>query len=341
MSYFFSIIIPVYNTEEYLPRALDSILNQDFDTGRIEVVVVNDGSPKSEECRVIVKEYSKKLHIKFIDNEKNQGLYMARKLGVANVNHNEGYLLHLDSDDFLERNALSILYKDIQKKGDADYIEFSFFKLKDTAKIRNSNEINIQKKTLENILSYKQNHTIWNKCFKISFIKNIYANMPDFYSYYNEDYYQMGIIDYYAKNIRYIKSSLYVYVLGTGVTGVIKYKKEKIKKIILSIYNVEKYLCDFYQDRNCENYIPLVENFSQYLYSLCLSHSEPNDFFDVYIELLGIERFKMFFISHVDSLNNTIRIYEKKMRLFLPIKILIKPFRAFYRFFKKCCKKKN
>ena len=79
-------------------------------------MVVNDGSPKSEECRVIVNEYSKKLHIKFIDNEKNQGLYMARKLGVANVNHNEGYLLHLDSDDFLERNALSILYKDIQKR---------------------------------------------------------------------------------------------------------------------------------------------------------------------------------------------------------------------------------
>ena len=339
MSYFFSIIIPVYNTEEYLPRALDSILNQDFDTGRIEVVVVNDGSPKSEECRVIVNEYSKKLHIKFIDNEKNQGLYMARKLGVANVNHNEGYLLHLDSDDFLETNALSILYKDIQKKGDADYIEFSFFKLKDNVKIRNFDVMNIQKRTLEDVLSYKQNHSVWNKCFNILFIKNIYANMPYFYSYYNEDYYQMGIIDYYAKNRRSIKSSLYVYVLEIGITGVKKYEKEKLKKMILSIYNVEKYLCNFYRDKNCENYIPLVENFSQYLYSLCLSHSEPNDFFDAYIEILGIEKFKTFIISHLDNLNDIIRSYQKKMRVFLPIKILIKPFRSFYRFFKKHNKK--
>lgn len=164
--------------------------------------------------------------------------------------------------------------------------------------------------------------------------------MPYFYSYYNEDYYQMGIIDYYAKNIRYIKSSLYVYVLGTGVTGIIKHEKEKLKKMILSIYNVEKYLCNFYRDKNCENYIPLVENFSQYLYSLCLSHSEPNDFFDAYIEILGIEKFKTFIISHLDNLNDTIRSYQKKMRVFLPIKILIKPFRSFYRFFKSHINKK-
>ena len=79
MSSFFSIIIPVYNTEKLLPRALDSILNQDFDNNKIEVIVVNDGSPNANECRSIIKEYAKKLNIKFIDNIENQGLYMARR----------------------------------------------------------------------------------------------------------------------------------------------------------------------------------------------------------------------------------------------------------------------
>lgn len=339
MSYFFSIIIPVYNTEEYLPRALDSILNQNFDTNRIEVLVVNDGSPKTRECDKIIEKYSDKIAIKYIRNEVNQGTHIVRKLGVANVSDGEGYLLQLDSDDFFETNALSTLYRDIQKNGEVEYIEFSFSKLRGNIKIPNSDELNVQKRTLEDVLSYKKNHSVWNKCFKISFIKNIYANMPNFYSYYNEDYYQMGIIDYYAKNRRFIKSSLYVYVLGTGVTGVVKHEKEKVKKMIFSIYNVEKHLCDFYQDKNCENYSFLVENFSQHLYGLCLFHSEPNDFFDVYIELLGIERFKMFFISHLDELNNTIKEYQKKMRLLLPIKILIKPFKSFYRFCKKCYKK--
>ena len=55
MSCFFSIIIPVYNTEQYLPRALDSILNQDFDIDKIEVIVVNDRSPKTMQCDEIVE----------------------------------------------------------------------------------------------------------------------------------------------------------------------------------------------------------------------------------------------------------------------------------------------
>ena len=58
MSYFFSIIIPVYNTEKLLPRALDSILNQDFDINKIEVIVVNDASPKVMQCDEIIEKYS-------------------------------------------------------------------------------------------------------------------------------------------------------------------------------------------------------------------------------------------------------------------------------------------
>jgi len=339
MSCFFSIIIPVYNTEEDLPRALDSIVNQDFDISKIKVIVINDASPKTEECRNIVEEYKKKLSIKFIDNQENKGLYMARKLGVKNVNDECQYILHLDSDDFLETNALSVLYDDILKKGDADYIEFCFSGLNGSIKSSNFNGIDEQKRTLENVLSYKQCHSVCNKCFKTSFVKNIYARMPDFYSYYNEDYYQMGIIDYYAKNTRFIKSSLYVYVLEIGITGVRKYEKEKLRKVFTSIYNVEKHLCDFYHNKDSEKYIPMVENFSQYLYNSCLSRAEISDFFDVYIEILGIEKFKTFVICYLDKLNDTIRKYEKKMRLLLPIKIIAKPFRAFYRFCKQRTRK--
>ena len=339
MSYFFSIIIPVYNTEQYLPRALDSILKQNFDTDKIEAIVINDGSPKAEECRVIVGKYAKELHIKFIDNEKNRGLFLTRKLGVANVSNGDGYLLHLDSDDYLTKNTCKVLCEDIQKNGDVDYIEFNYYSLWGIFKESSFIKVSREDKVLEDVLSYKKNHTPVNKCYKISFIKNIYANMPDFYSYYNEDYYQMGIIDYYAKNTRFIKSSLYVYVLEIGITGVRKYEKEKLRKVFTSIYNVEKHLCDFYHNKDSEKYIPMVENFSQYLYNSCLSRAEISDFFDVYIEILGIEKFKTFVICYLDKLNDTIRKYEKKMRLLLPIKIIAKPFRAFYRFCKELTKK--
>ena len=339
MSCFFSIITPVYNTEQYLPRALDSILNQTFDTKKIEVIVVNDGSPKSEECRDIVKEYSKKLNIKFIDNEKNQGLYIARKLGIENVDDEGRYLLHLDSDDYLSKDACKILYEDIQKNGDADYIEFCFCGLRNNIQTPNFSGISAQERTLDGVLSTKQNHNVCNKCFNTSFVKNLYKNMPNFYLYYNEDYYQMGLIEYYAKNKRFIESSLYIYVLEIGITGIKKYEKEKLRKIFTSIKNVEKHLCDFYQEKNCEVYIPMVETYSQYLYDSCLTRSEINDFFDIYIEVLGIEKFKLFTVRYFKRLNETIKTYEKKMRIFLPIKILIKPFRTFYRFCKNHKKK--
>ena len=341
MSSFFSIIIPVYNTEKLLPRALDSILNQDFDNNKIEVIVVNDGSPNANECRSIIKEYAKKLNIKFIDNIENQGLYMARKVGIENVSDSEGYLLHLDSDDYFEANALSTLYDDILRKGDADYIEFCFYGLKKNVKIPNFTGVNTEERTLENVLSFKQCHSVCNKCFRKSFIKNIYKNMPNFYSYYNEDYYQMGIIDYYAKKKRVIKSSIYVYVLEIGVTGIKKYKKEELRKVFSSIQIVEKHLCDFYRSKHCEKYIHIVENISQSLYDSCIDLADKSDFFDIYIEILGIQKLKTLIIKRLDELNSTIKAYEKKMKLLLPIKILIKPFRELCKFCKKHSKNKG
>ena len=70
--YLFSICIPVYNTEQYLPRALDSIVNQTFDTKKIETVIVNDGSPCSEECDQIIAEYSSRLSIQYIVKNINE-----------------------------------------------------------------------------------------------------------------------------------------------------------------------------------------------------------------------------------------------------------------------------
>lgn len=57
---FFSIIIPVYNTEKYLSGCLDSILNQTFDVSTVEVVLINDYSPNEKQCEAIIAMYEKK-----------------------------------------------------------------------------------------------------------------------------------------------------------------------------------------------------------------------------------------------------------------------------------------
>ena len=331
MSYFFSIVIPVYNTEKYLPRTLNSILKQNFDIKKIEVIVVNDGSPKASECRTIIEEYSKKLNIKFIDNKKNQGLYMARKIGVANVSDREGYLLHLDSDDYLTKDACKVLYENIQKNGDADYIEFNYYSLygifKESSFIKKYNE----EKIIEDILSFKKNHTPVNKCYKISFIKKVYESMPSFYAYYNEDYYQMGIIEFYAKKRRLIKNPLYIYVREIGITGLKKYEREKLKKILLSIHNIEINLIDFYKNHNIDSYIPLVSSYSEMLYGDVILCSNVQDFIEIARDMLDDATIQNAFIKATARYEKRITFLEKRVKLLIPIKIIMKPFIFIYR----------
>ena len=95
-----SIIIPVYNVEEYIKECLDSVMNQTYKD--YEVIVVNDGT--KDNSMEIVKDYDVK-----IINQKNKGLSGARNTGVK---HAQGkYLLFLDSDDTIEKDLLKKLDK--------------------------------------------------------------------------------------------------------------------------------------------------------------------------------------------------------------------------------------
>lgn len=91
----FSIIVPVYNTEKYLKRCLDSIRKQTFKN--YEVIIVNDGS--TDNSSDIISKYPFK-----IINQKNQGLSMARNNGVKESSGE--YLIFLDSDDYIEKDLL-------------------------------------------------------------------------------------------------------------------------------------------------------------------------------------------------------------------------------------------
>ncbi|AJC85155.1 glycosyltransferase family 2 protein [Campylobacter peloridis] len=98
-----SIILPTYNVEKYIARALNSCINQSFKD--IEIIVVDDfGSDKSIN---IAKEYAKKdKRIKIIHNEKNLGTFASRNIGV--LNSNSEFIMFLDPDDYLELNACEL-----------------------------------------------------------------------------------------------------------------------------------------------------------------------------------------------------------------------------------------
>lgn len=118
-----SVIIPVYNVENYIEECLLSVLHQTIK--EIEIICVNDGTIDNS-IRIIQKYEQIDKRIKII-NKKNGGLSSARNAGFK-VASGE-YIYYLDSDDYILENTLEILYKEV-KKDDLDTIFFdadSFF----------------------------------------------------------------------------------------------------------------------------------------------------------------------------------------------------------------------
>ncbi|EAK3292276.1 glycosyltransferase family 2 protein, partial [Campylobacter coli] len=108
-----SIILPTFNVEKYIAKAIESCINQTFKD--IEIIVVDDcGSDKSIN---IAKEYAKKdERIKIIHNEKNLGLLRARYEGVKAAN--SLYIMFLDPDDYLELEACEEVSKYLDQNND-------------------------------------------------------------------------------------------------------------------------------------------------------------------------------------------------------------------------------
>ncbi len=115
-----SVIIPIYNTEEYLAKCIESVLNQDYDN--LEVILVNDGS-KDNSLKICEKYAEKDTRIVLIDKE-NTGVSDSRNHGLKIATGD--YIAFVDSDDWIEPNMYSSMLESIIKTG-ADLCLSSYF----------------------------------------------------------------------------------------------------------------------------------------------------------------------------------------------------------------------
>lgn len=107
-----SVIIPVYNTEKYLRKCLDSVCNQTLKD--IEIICVNDCSP--DNCLDILREYAENDdRIKIIDFAENKGAAAARNAGIEQAQGE--YLGFVDSDDFIDLDFYEKLYNKAAETG--------------------------------------------------------------------------------------------------------------------------------------------------------------------------------------------------------------------------------
>lgn len=102
-----SVIIPVYNVEKYLPKCLNSVVNQSLK--EIEIICVNDGS--TDNSMQILEEYKRRDYRIQLITQKNKGLSGARNTGASIANGE--YIYFIDSDDYITENALEYLYDEV------------------------------------------------------------------------------------------------------------------------------------------------------------------------------------------------------------------------------------
>ena len=98
----YSIIIPVYNSEKYLKKCIDSVLNQSYDD--YEIIAINDKSNDNSEK--ILKEYGNKINLHNVKEKNGVGPSHARNIGIKMAKGD--YILFLDSDDYYKKDLLRI-----------------------------------------------------------------------------------------------------------------------------------------------------------------------------------------------------------------------------------------
>ena len=122
-----SVIIPVYNVEKYLRECLDSVCSQTLED--IEIICVNDGS--SDGSMDILKEYESNDSRISIISQENKGLSAARNSGLDKASGD--YVYFIDSDDYIELDALEKLYN-ICKEKSLDCVIFKLINFDDDTK---------------------------------------------------------------------------------------------------------------------------------------------------------------------------------------------------------------
>ena len=203
-----SVVIPVYNTEQYLPECLNSVLNQTYKN--LEVICVNDGS-KDGSLKLLQDYAEKDNRIKIIDQE-NQGVSAARNSGIKAATGE--YLHFVDSDDYIDlatyETCINKIIQDKFKRKDIDVLVFDW-----TYFPEGNNNRSIPKKTYINnsfkaILEDKFANFIWNKIYKTSIIQGNEILFKEDISYCEDDLFVLIVLPH-AKNITLMPKKFYHY----------------------------------------------------------------------------------------------------------------------------------
>ncbi|ATP39435.1 hypothetical protein CSE16_04895 [Solibacillus sp. R5-41] len=230
-----SVIIPVFNVENYLKQCIDSVLAQSYKN--LEILLINDGSTDNSE--IICREYEGEFSNITLINKENSGQSDARNVGI--LNSTGEYIIFLDSDDYWGMNFLKDLVKEIEGNQGLDFIFFRYQMFYHLKRVFKEPDINICKKKIDGI-SGKEclehifgNNKEYNWFAVLYLVRREFVIQNNLFFEMNRNYEDMlwtPQIFLKAKNVKYYDKPIYVYRLGRDGSITASFSKKSIKDSI-------------------------------------------------------------------------------------------------------------
>lgn len=225
-----SVIVPVYNSEKYLEKCLDSLVGQTLED--IEIIIVNDGSPDNSQA--IIDDYAARYpeKIKSLCQE-NRGQSAARNNALVHATGD--YVAFVDSDDYVELHALAHAYEYAVER-ELDIVCFDFWTV---------NGENVEycahcsMEDSETDIKYLLNEASpWNKLISRKLFSDAGVRFLENYIY--EDLELIARLVLYTDKIGYLSEALYFYVIHEGSTMRLKKYNPKMASIYYVMGSLSK-----------------------------------------------------------------------------------------------------
>lgn len=254
-----SVIVPVYNVENYLRNCLESLINQSYHNW--EAILVDDGSKDSSGA--ICDDYAQKDSRFKVLHKNNGGLSSARNVALSRIKGE--YVFFLDSDDFIRRDALEILI-DIAEDSGFDIVQCDFIRGCEKEFPQKIEDYKIQIFNNRTIFtSYAAKIITCGKLYSNNVIKNII--FPE--GLINEDDFTTWKYYYNANKIAVISRPLYYYTINPN--SIVSQQKRKPN---LKYFDAYRERIDFFKEKK-EPELEAVSRI-QWLKSLVLITSNKN-----------------------------------------------------------------
>ena len=214
-----SVIVPIYGVEEYIERCARSLMAQTFRD--VEFIFVNDGTP-DRSMEILAGVLDPERDVKII-NKKNEGLPQARLSGIRASSGK--YIMHLDSDDWIEPSAIELLVRKALETG-ADLIYYDFWKeYRNRSKMDHERTYTIpdKEKWMRRLYNNGAYGYVWSKFAKRELYEGIFA--PRFNMH--EDIVFSTQLVYRAQSFAQLSVPLvhYIRTNGTSATRVAKARR--------------------------------------------------------------------------------------------------------------------